>query len=554
MVVTGTLDFGTVAAKTLNLTGDLSGTGSILMSGLAHNLNLGGTNNTISTFTPTVGFGTVNYSGTGDQNVFGSNNYQNLALTNGGIKSLQASSIINNNLVLTSGILRLGNYNLTLNNTANNAIQGSAFTSLNMIETGGNGYLIRPASTVLPISFPVGSGGYYSPMTITAIGGTAGGTISVRSVYDGTLGFNFLNRYWDVLTSTTGKIITATFDCDPTELSLPPKKIFNKAPAGSWAIPVTGTSSYGGSSFTISGTSDIIGTSTYWSAGLAGTFYSYQSGDWNTSTTWTSDPTGTLQIGSSTPSTNDKVVILDGRTVSLSSDISSSGLDITIDGGGFLNLTDKRFTNDLLALHGQGTLQLASVNFPTVTPIGNNTLILAGGGTTEYNAAVTLPSTITNYNNLTINTTGADLQLNNLTLYGNLSVVNGTFQINDASATRRQLTVLGNVIVENSGNISVGTGNTVTGGHTPTTTVTGGTAPFINYYDQETHRIVIYGSFTNSGNVRFTNQTNPDFNTFPTTGAATVYFMGATNNSLICNGPPTFTILYLIRELIRLLV
>ena len=44
-------------------------------------------------------------------------------------------------------------------------------------------------------------------------------------------------------------------------------------------------------------------------ASILDTYYSYQTGDWNTSTTWTSDPSGTLQIGTTIPGDNDKVII-----------------------------------------------------------------------------------------------------------------------------------------------------------------------------------------------------------------------------------------------------
>ncbi|MCG8700372.1 MAG: hypothetical protein MI922_20120, partial [Bacteroidales bacterium] len=64
--------------------------------------------------------------------------------------------------------------------------------------------------------------------------------------------------------------------------------------------------------------------------------------------------------------------------------------------------------------------------------------------------------------------------------------------------------------------------------------------PFIDYYDQQSHRIVLYGDFTNNGTVRFTNQSYPVYNAFPTSGIATVYFMGASSNTLTCNNTTDF--------------
>ena len=51
---------------------------------------------------------------------------------------------------------------------------------------------------------------------------------------------------------------------------------------------------------------------------------------------------------------------------------------------------------------------------------------------------------------------------------------------------------------------------------------------------------------TNNGNVKFTNLPYPLYNAFPptvagpTSGAASVYFQGESNNTLTCNGITTF--------------
>ncbi len=284
-------------------------------------------------------------------------------------------------------------------------------------------------------------------------------------------------------------------------------------------------------------------TSTYWSASAPGTYYSYQTGDWGTSNTWTTDPSGTTQVGTSIPGNNDKVVILTGRTVTLASDVTTTGLDLTIDDGGFLNLEDKQFTNVLTSLAGQGTLQLASTNFPVATV---NTFVNAGGGTTEYfnSSGFTLPATQATYNNLTINAPAVTgTQLSNLTLNGNLYVKAGTFRINDdVSVAKLNLTINGNVTVDNGAFITVGNGptNPAIGAVTA-----GGAAPYINYYTYF-HTVNIYGNFTNAGTVRFTNLPYPVYNAFPptvagaTSGAASVYFLGATDNTISANGTTDF--------------
>ena len=240
------------------------------------------------------------------------------------------------------------------------------------------------------------------------------------------------------------------------------------------------------------------------------------------------------------------VTVLTGRTVSLSSNITTFGLDVTISSGGFLDLSSFQFSNGLLALRGQGTLKLGSTvsdNFPN--PVTTNTFVNVGGGTTEYDASVNIIQAT--HNNLTINTAGTVIYKNSLsplTQNGNLFVKQGTFQINDNTAQRLQIIVNGNVTVNSGAAISVGTG--VTNSTTDPTSISGGTGPFTNYYDGQSHRIVIMGDFINNGTVRFTNLANPVYNAFPstingaTTGFATVYFQCSTNNVLTCNGPTDF--------------
>ena len=271
------------------------------------------------------------------------------------------------------------------------------------------------------------------------------------------------------------------------------------------------------------------------------TFYSYQSGLWNTSSTWTLDPSGTTQVGSSLPSNDDFVVILPGRTVTLPANIATTGLDISIQEGGFLDLSTYQYTAGLDALSGQGTLRIAASYFPTVT---TNNFVNAGGGTTEYRANVNLPSQAI-YNNLSINASGLVVtQTIDLLLNGNLYVKSGTFRINDNTSRRLKLTVNGDVTVDAGTFITVGSG--VTNSTTVPLNIVGGTAPFLNYYDLQSHRIVLNGNFTNNGTVRFTNLAYPIFNAFPpttsgaTTGFATVYFQGASDNTLLCAGPTDF--------------
>ncbi len=290
---------------------------------------------------------------------------------------------------------------------------------------------------------------------------------------------------------------------------------------------------------------NILVTGTPTAAGTGENYYSYQSGNWNDISTWTHDPGGTTQTATDIPNSGDNVFILNSRTVTLSADVDTTNLDVTIREGGIIDQTTYQFTAGLAALRGSGTLKLSSVNFPSVTI---NNFVLAGGGTTEYyNAAdFTLPPAQATYNNLRINAPGViATQLSDITLNGDLHVNQGTYRINDNTTSARwQLTINGDVTVESGASFTVGTG--VTNSTTSPLNIAGGTAPFMNYYDNQSHRVVIYGDFTNDGTVRFTNLTYPVFDAFPpttvgaTSGFATVYFMGATDNTLTCNNTTDF--------------
>lgn len=265
------------------------------------------------------------------------------------------------------------------------------------------------------------------------------------------------------------------------------------------------------------------------------TYYSFKTGDWDQKTTWTSDPGGTTWVDVGTPQNNSRIVILSGRTVTLPADVATTNMSVVINEGGALDLAAKRFANSLASLSGQGTLRIGDSYFPIVTA---NSFVLAGGGTTEYNygTAKDLPNQAV-YNNLTINTGGAiATQVADIALNGLLHVQSGTMTINNGTARRLKLTVAGDVVVDKDATLGVGTGKTVNSTDTPTTTTNGGIAPFIDYYDMQTHRVVVSGSFTNNGTVKFTNQAYPIYDAFPTNGAATLYFQGASNSSLVCNG------------------
>ncbi len=509
-----------------NVTGNITGTGAITMTG-AGAINVSGNFSNSGVFTPSTS--TVNYNGT-IQNIK-STTYNNLTTSNGGTKTLLGDASVTGTLTLTSGVLQLGNRNLTVA-----TIGAGTFTSTNMIATDGTGYLIRTA-TLAATLYPIGGGGYYSPASISEV--APAGTISARAVSSSSLDANLIKKYWDVLTSVVGKTTTAAFTFDPAEGSIG-TNIWYKPNAGVWQTPppLPATSTFGGNIFTVNGTPINTTTATSWSVGGIQSLYSYKSGSWTDPTTWTSDPSGTTQQGTAIPGDYDVVEILSGRTVTLPGNVTSTNLSLTINAGGILDLSTYTFPT-LTSLSGQGTLKIASAYFPTAT---TNNFTIVDGGTAEYTNTSDFTIPAITFNHLRINAPGRiATQLGTITLNGDLHVKQGTYQINDGTANRRSLTINGNVTVDAGASLTVGLGNTVTGTTDPLLVPAGVAAPpFTDYYNTKTHRVVIKGDFTNNGTVKFTNQSNPVYNAFPADGAATVYFQGLTNNTLTCNGVSNF--------------
>src|SRR5690606_4180574 len=74
--------------------------------------------------------------------------------------------------------------------------------------------------------------------------------------------------------------------------------------------------------------------------------------------------------GSAIPTNNDAVVILNGYTINLTANVVATGLGITINNGGTLDLHHFQFDAAVSFLNGSGTLRIGSGYFPIT--ISNN--------------------------------------------------------------------------------------------------------------------------------------------------------------------------------------
>ena len=170
----GTLKFNGDVAKTVNIGGDLAGTGAIDMSGgnLAHLLNLRGATNKIGLYS-SGNESTVDYQRDDIQTVFGSDFYRNLKISGDGEKTL-------NGIVEASGILSMlaGNINsdafiLKISNSDLDAIKRISGTIIGKLQRrigiGESDYL-----------YPIGSGSSYNPMNINFLNLNAGGPLTAE--------------------------------------------------------------------------------------------------------------------------------------------------------------------------------------------------------------------------------------------------------------------------------------------------------------------------------------------------------------------------------------
>ena len=267
------------------------------------------------------------------------------------------------------------------------------------------------------------------------------------------------------------------------------------------------------------------------------------SGNWTDPTIWTTDPTGSTSINAAVPGNGDNVTVTNSFVVYVSSPVTTTGLTLTIQRGGVLDLQSGSATfATLSSLSGQGTLRIAAPYFPTVT---TNNFDKANTGTVEfYNwpagvTALPIPASA-QYNNLRLLNTGAagtafTAQLdNNLTLTGSLTLTrtnNVAFPAGSgfgsaaAAASGAGVAFTLGKTASNNRTLSVQDLNIGAGTLLGVTAVAG------------SHTLNVKGNFTNAGTVNLHNGTADD------TQVAVLVFTGATDANFANNGDTDLDIL-----------
>ncbi|SDB81330.1 beta strand repeat-containing protein [Williamwhitmania taraxaci] len=526
-----TLAFNAAAARTITVIGNLSGNGTIDMSSgnRAHILDLGGTTNAIGTLTTAAIASNVNYTRTGDQTMFGSPNYRNVTISGGGNKSLQANATINGTLTLTNGNLTLGNNDLTIVNPVS-----GTFNNTHMVITDGTGGLVKQgsANSDFVLTYPIGTGTTYTPITLSTFSATSiapGSTLRLQSSTapsTGAPGNYPLNRHWNTSTNGISGSVIANISFGylasdiPTGGTASLYEIIYKPTLDNWTLP--NGSGIAGSNPLLASSATTLDAE--WTAvvPVKRIFYSLKSGSWDDPTVWTLDPSGTqpLNPNNYTPTTSttsifDEVVVLSGRAVTVSSN-NKQNYKLTVVGTIDFGITiGHGFTT---TINGTGRIRLAGDNFPS----GDATDFITAGqgeGTVEYYGVTRTITTPRTFFNVDVNMGVGNVLslLANYTTNGSLTVSNGTLQINDNLSTiPLSIIVKGDIAVAASGKITTGSANA-------------------------RHQLNIYGNFTNSGDVRFTNRATADFATEATDGIVDANFLNtAASQSIFCRGITNF--------------
>lgn len=245
----------------------------------------------------------------------------------------------------------------------------------------------------------------------------------------------------------------------------------------------------------------------------AQTYYSFQNGNAENPSTWTTNSSGVTLVNSAVPSPVDDVVILANRTVTISeNDFDVNAMDINANGTLDLGATNG---HTFTTISGTGLMR-STAEFPSST---TNNFVTTSGGTFEYYNAGTATLTTTDqttYNNLIFDNSDLTLGLN-LTVNGTFTLENDSDITIGDDATVRDITWSGNVSVDATSSIVMRTGVALT-----------------------EHNIEVGADFANNGSVRFTAQGTPNYTVDPSVGVAIVTFTGAADNVLVCNGTTDF--------------
>lgn len=479
-----------------------------------------------STHTSSAG-GSITLAGISSQFIGGNGNgkFGNLILNNSAGAYFGADQEVTQTLTLTSGSLVIGSYELYLSSTSLSAISGATSTQFivtsGVLSDGGVTKAFAGSLSAENFTFPIGVGSKYTPASYTITTGTTGGNITVKPVNSKHPsatgpGTAYISYYWAVshtIVELTALTHTYTY-VSSDELGNPLDYRDARFNGGAWTIGVTaGNPNTTTRVITFTNFTNLDGDYT---AGEATafvnptTYTSIATGNWESNASWTPTPPG-IDLG---PPPGSFVIISVGNTITITSN-SRQTATLSVRGRLHLgNTTGHNFGTVTTTGVGDRTIQIQSSTFPNGDFAAFNS---TGGGTVEYNGALTLPTQAL-YNNLSFTGAGVKILPNSdLTLNGNLTVQNGT--VNNAVNNR---------------NITL---NSSSGDFTNNATFLAGTGTIIvgrNFVNQGSGTTFVGGG--GSGGLRVTgNFTNSSSATFAM-GTDSLGVRGSLNNSATFSG------------------
>ena len=403
--------------------------------------------------------------------------------------SLFGNDTILNDLTWTAGRIVLGSNTLELYKPL-----GTGYNDEYMVVAGNGGTLklTNQNVTLMPVgTYSAAHKIYeYTPIELEGVSMVGSGSIMVQVTDSSASGkATDMGRHWDITTIGTincavGSEAHFTFVDEDDALEFAE---FWK-PYHSGDSVTSGNYSFVDHTMTISNISE-LGISGTWTAkgGEVITYYSHTSGNWDSPSTWTQDPTGKTIIGANLPDGKSDVVILNGHSVGANGS-QMKARTVKICAGGTLDMGSDANLHVFRSVYGQGTLRIEG-DFPRS---GNYSLFVSpDGGTTEFygeheNNAI--PEQYV-YNNLILDYEGALVKRTlsqSLKINGSLTLKNGWLVF---GATNQSITVGKDITVESGGGIEVyGAGS-----------------------ENNADTIVVGGDFINRGYVRMTKRESDDY-------------------------------------------
>lgn len=493
LCVVGTLNLGAANVTFTEATNFAGTTGDINFSADAVTIN----DLTVNPNAPTTSVhfrndGAVTYAASCTSMLPGE--YNNLTLNTEAKKNIALfdDATVNGTLSWANGRIALSGKTLTVNQ----AFAGT-FSGDHMIVMSGNSQIIYKnntgaAQSGLTLTMPIGTTSTtsmgaaeysYSPATLSELSSIAvDGTVGVNVKGEALRGTSSdLVRYWTVSSSDAAMTGTLAF----TYVGADDINGYGVSDDEYWSVLhkvadadihyIDKTSPYASKIISISATEiankdDDAGICGIWTAieyPPVVTLYSYKTGNWGESDTWTLESTGSVPNNPDglTPNRKTDVVILQGDVISTASADGISARSVTLKHESSKLQIEAPCQSGLIKINnlsGEGVLRIEGRGDFPVGIKNSDKFMAADGGTTEfYGTPSTSPFTLQQmkFNNLKINFAVPNIvmQVHNgstlLTINGNLEIDNGKLEFTKNGQT---IDVKKKITIERDGEIGIG--------------------------------------------------------------------------------------------------